>query len=367
MITIINNREGLISIKPIWIELFNADINATPFQSFEYILSAIETIASARGTLHIILIKDETSGLWTAIFPLILSKKGELRFINSDHSDFCAPLIRPEFNHYNLYEEFSRYINGESKIKGILFDNICSSNQLISVLKPHFKLFICVTSDYYSTIPVYRIKNDKDYFDAFRFIKSHGKKKLRSAEKKLVDCDLRIFSESAGDEYPRWEIDKIVCKMISDGVRTTQYFSPNMLLFWQKLYKENIIEILALYQNDEIKSCNLVFVDKKHNEYIKWIMIYTESRWNLVVNILFMKYLYQKESCTINFARGIYDYKLVNFHPDVKPLFRIYISKTKSGHLKNMLKLFFFNSLAITKFPLTLIIKIKGILNRFRK
>lgn len=62
-----------------------------------------------------------------------------------------------------------------------------------------------------------------------------------------------------------------------------------------------------------------------------------DNTWNMKINLMIADYLYNNGGATINFARGIYDYKMVNFHPDVKPLFCLKVSKTKWGHLKNII------------------------------
>ena len=56
-----------------------------------------------------------------------------------------------------------------------------------------------------------------------------------------------------------------------------------------------------------------------------------------------------KNSVKINFGRGVYDYKVQNFKPDIKQLFAVYIYKNRyylniflfTDELKSILKLIY--------------------------
>lgn len=338
MLKIIQTLDELDNFRPAWDALYEADDLATPFQHFEYIRLSLESGTGTSGKPYIIAVKDDASNTWTAVFPFLLDKNGILRFINDTHSDFCSTVIHPAFRHFNLFKEFSEHIFRENGIKGLCLKNLQDSSPLLSVLKPHFRYLVCQDFNYYSTIPIIAKDSDKDEIDAFRFVLAKQRNNLRKMRKRgHSDCSFEILSSNEGNPYPLEEIKALASRMIADGKRVRGYFSDSFMEFWEKLYEKGLLSVAVLKRGDEVLSCNFMFPDKKHKEYIKWLMLYTENQWNMVINILIAEYIYHSEDIEgINFARGIYDYKLTNFHPDVKTLFCLRIAKTRWGHLRNM-------------------------------
>lgn len=338
MIKVLHDRSELAEFKLIWNEIFEKDPNVTPFQKYEYIDAALVYMSHDNFNLYTILIKDDPTNKWIAIFPFVLDKNNKLRFINARHTDFCAPLIIPQHNNYNLYKEISDYILTNKEIEGIALENVAQTSPLLAVFKPYFRYMITHEMNYYSSIPIYASETDSDSIDAFRYVHSKQRKNLRKTKNRIsTECEFRILSASQGDPYPENEISTLINTMLDNGIRAREYFSDKMLSFWRRLYSENVLSIAILTDKTQALSCNFMFYDKKHNEYIKWIMLYKESSWNMAINILIADHIYtDKSHGNINFARGIYDYKLTNFHPDVKPLFCVKIAKTRWGHFKNI-------------------------------
>lgn len=350
MIKVIVNGEELRDFEEVWHGLYAEVPCVTPFQKFEYIRASISFMGTDKYRLHIICIKDDSTNRWVAIFPLCLGRNGILYYINYHHSDFCLPLIHPDFDHYNLYKELSEYFQSNNVIRGIRWDNLLSNSQLLSVLKSHFRYSIVHDINYYSSIPIYATSSDKDFIDAFRYVAAKQRRTLRKTLSKIeTDCEFTILSAQNGDSYPERQISEIVHKMVDDGIRAEEYFSERMLFFWKQLFEDGVLSIAMISRVGEVESCNFMYYDKKNNEYIKWIMLYVESSWNMKINIMIARYIYENGGAAINFARGIYDYKLVNFHPDVKPLFRVMIAKTKWGHFKNIISTAFHYSKPIVK------------------
>lgn len=350
MIKIIRDKDSLLEIRSIWNQIFVKDNEATPFQRFEYIYATLSLEPSIEKSLFILMVKDDPSNQWIAMFPFVLDKKGTLRFINARHTDFCAPLINHDFNDFNLYKEVSDYISGERIIKRMILENIVQYSQLTGVLKPHFRYMITHDMNFYSSIKIYSSVNDKDSMSAFRHVRAKQIKNLRKSKKQTnTNCTFEIYCASNGQAYPQKEVDELVGQMLADGIRVKEYFSDRMLAFWKELYNAGVLSAALLYENGEVKTCNFMYYDDKHNEYIKWLMLYKENSWNMKINIMIADYLYNHGGATINFARGIYDYKLTNFHPDVKPLFCVRIAKTPWGHIKNMLGAAFHYSKPIIK------------------
>ena len=349
MIKVIRDKDALIEIKTIWNRLYELDTTVTPFQKFDYQLSSLALYPNIQ--LYIVLVKNDPTNEWIAVFPFAMDSNHNLCFINARHTDFCAPLIHPDYNHYNLYKELADFIHSDKSIAGLHLDNLIQSSSLLSVLKPHFKYSITHDNNYYSTIPILKLPSDTDSIDSFRFVQAKHRQKLRKTRKNCLAQGgrLEILKKADDRKYPEDEINSLMKIMIADGIRAKEYFSDQMLSYFKALYEANILTIALLYESDELRSCNFIYYDERCREYIKWIMLYKENSWNMVLNIMLVDYIYNHGGGSINFARGIYDYKLSNFHPDVKPLFCVKISKTGWGHFRNILSTAFHFSKPIIK------------------
>lgn len=339
MIKVITNKDSLIEFSSSWGVLYEGCPYSTPFQKFEYIVHSIDFSLGKDDQIYIIAVKMPQANKWVAVFPLYIDAKKTLRFINARHSDFCAPLILPQYDHYNLFVEVSDYIKHDGRIKAIVFENLTVDNPLVGMLKSEFKYIITYDFNDYSTVSIAKASGDVDSVDAFRGVPSKRRGKLRKIKReKNTNCVFEIFSKSHGQVYPQKYIDDLVDHMISSNMRAREYLSDIMLAFWEKLYESGVVDVAILYQNDVVVACSFLLVDEKKREYIEWIILYRDKSWNVSICLQIEEYLYSNEENSIfNFARGIYDYKLVNFHPDVKPLFRVMIAKTKWGHFKNIM------------------------------
>lgn len=339
MIKIITNLEELQKFRDNWNFIYTNTPNSTPFQHFEYLYSSLININKADDNLYIIILWNNIYKQWFAVFPFIKTKKGILKFINVSHSDFCTPLIIPQFNNYNLYEEVAEFLSAQKDIKGLWLENVRPEDSSLSMFKPFFKYSVSYDMNYFSDISIYSTENDRDIIDAFRYVNSTKRKNLRKLMKSMEGIEFKLCNKSDNIPYPAYEINFLIKFMVEKGIRDEEYFSDSMLTFWKDLYENGVLSVALLGDGENIKSCNLIFYNEKRNEYISWIMLYTDRAWNLNINLKIAEYIYNNGMGTINFARGIYDYKLVNFHPDVKPLFCVKIAKTKWGHCKNIVSM----------------------------
>lgn len=338
MVNIIKDREGLLAIKPEWESLYEQLDSATVFQSFGFVEACLDFIEKDKSShLHIITINDAQQKSIIAIFPCVLTSKGVLEFINQRHCDFCMPLVNPIKDHYNFYKELSDYIKSDSAIKGINFQNLPSGTSLLSVLKYHFKYMITNDINFYPVVPISPKETDKHFTDAFITVPSKKRWNLKKTFNQAQEnISFVLVSKSDGAEYPESDINALVDTMVGNGSRTSEYFSKDMLSWWRRMYENSTLSFAIVYENEIPKSCTLVFYDKIKNECVTWIMLYEYSKWNMRSNLLISKYIYGNGEGILNLARGIYDYKVNNFHPDVKPLFCLRVAKTKWGHFKNI-------------------------------
>lgn len=328
MIDIIKTEDQLFQLREQWTELYNSSSTATPFQSFDYVWQSWKCFSNDN-QLYIICVKGDSTNKLEAVIPCAISSNGILRFINDAHIDFCGAIVADGCVWYNLYEGVAKHILENKDIKKAVFMNLMAGDPMLSAFKPFCTTCFVTDCNYYSEIDISSREKDKDFIDAFRNINAKQKKNFRTLLKKNDGkVDFRIHAMAAGDEYPEEAVEYLSNKMMEEGIRVKSYFSDSMLSFWKKLYQAGLLSAAVLRIDGELKSLNFMYYDVKRNEYIKWIMLYVENRFNMLINLYIANYLYEHEGATINFARGIYDYKMVNFHPDVKPLYRLIITKS---------------------------------------
>lgn len=340
MIKLISDIPSLETFRPFWDEIFDSDYYATPFQHYDYINLSLK-LHDNNTRLYIITVIDQPTNKYVAIFPFLLEKNGVLVFINSTHSDFCKPLISPNYNHFPLYQEVAGYINNDKNVKGLSLDNIVADSFLLSGFRPFFKNVICLDVNYYLTVDIVNDNTDKDSVYAIRNISSKKRGLLKKQKNQLFDNGFVFGLKNIrnNDVFPSEDVESLIDFMIAEGTRTKTYFSHKMRDFIYNLYCSGLLSIATLYKDNILMSCAFMFYDNKKTEYIEWVILQRNKSFNMATNLLLIDYLYNNhQNSTINFGRGIYDYKLTNFHPDVKPLFRVMISKNKWGHFKNIIR-----------------------------
>lgn len=333
MIEIITSRESLDSIKCDWEQLFEADSTATPFQRFEYIVASLN-FNENWDNLHILIYRLDSKKV-VAIFPFVL-QKGRLEFINARHTDFCNALIDPAHNNYSLYRSVAEYIKENKKIKTVRLENLLRDSSLIASFKADFPYSIIRDCNFYSSVNIRKKVGDTYFTDGITTLNSNKRGKLKAQFKKFEKNTAFQLCNVSNTPYPEDIINGIIDEMTSSGKRSRDCFDARFMQFCKDLYESGLLSIGILSENGEPKICEINFIDKKRREYITWIIVYVQSHWNSIANIRAFEWCYHNEM-SINFARGIYPYKMTNFHPSVYPLFRVDIAKTKWGHFKNML------------------------------
>lgn len=328
MIKIITKEEDFIALKPVWNNIYDECSYVTPFQSYDYIRLSWDFCKSQATKLYILEVCHTNPSCIIALFPTCLGKKGNLTFVNAPYTDFCDAIISPQHDNYNLYQEVSDFIKKDKNIKYVDFYSLQSNSKLLSSFAPFFGSIYIDNINYYSKLNISPRNSDKDFIDSFTSLKAKGKKNLRKCKEGLDTLfEFKLFSKKNGNLYPEHEIKVLVDYMISNKMRSKDYLSDNLLQFIKGLYASELLTISLSIHKNEVKSCNFIFFDAKNNEYIKWIMIYKNSLWNMSSNLYLANHIYNQGGGIINFARGIYDYKMTNFHPDVYTLYHMCIFK----------------------------------------
>ena len=110
-IEIISSIEGFCNIKTEYIDLFNNSKDATIFQSFEFLVTWLQTFSQTYIEIKIIIIRDNKD-LIIAILPFYIRVKYLIRIcqmIGDNTSDYCHFIIRD--NVTGIYQIITNYLN----------------------------------------------------------------------------------------------------------------------------------------------------------------------------------------------------------------------------------------------------------------
>ena len=153
-----------------------------------------------------------------------------------------------------------------------------------------------------------------------RIIKKHKDKKHE-----LIDCNIL--------DFPISEIETLRDDMIQLGFRDENYLLDNQLLLIEELYNKGKIILSIVKTNNKINAVS--FVIKDSTQYLTWIDMFDNSKMINIFNyISLITVLSSEESVIINFGRGVYGYKMLNFIPQSKDLFSLQIFSSKWQELK---------------------------------
>lgn len=334
MIEIIDSELKLSILSQEWNNLFVLADKVTPFQQFDYVELAWKAFAEPDDSLYIMVVREEE--IVSAIFPCYLDKYKILRFINWKHTDFCDALILPAKDNYELYQEVSSFIKKDKNIRKVVFDNLLPSSPLLANLHPVLRLSLLTEENFFSVLPICKKEGDKDYFDTFRHLKSKKKSKLKDSVKKISqNTEFYLHHISMRASYPKQDIEALSDFMVNSGKRSKDYMDA-INSFAESLYNCGILHIGLLYIDGRLNAYSYMYRDDVRKEYIGWFICYVESKYNSILNLKTIEYLFNADNYSLNFARGIYDFKIMNYHPNVYPLFRLIIPKNIWDSFKSL-------------------------------
>lgn len=312
-----------------WEELYKSS-SATPFQSFTFQYSSWINMVSD-GTLHIIAIIREKDKSAIAVFPTYIDRCGILRFINGRHIDFCSALVLPEFERdYHLYEELADYIKNNSKIKGFELDNLQEDNYLSAILCYFFKGSLVSITNHWSFACVKSNEETLKIDESIAYLNREDRYRIRKLKKKSEVFVCRIFCIST-NKFPKEYLDEIIRFMINVKIRTEAYFSHQFLRVVEDCYNDGVIKLIFTFSNSEPVACNICM--DNNAEYINWLSVYKNNQFTSLNLLQTLDKIHTNGGGTLNFARGIYEYKIRNFKPEIHNLYKISYRKSNCGKI----------------------------------
>ncbi len=318
---VINNISDFKNLEEDWNRLFREKNSYSVFQSFEFnYFSWKYDLSKSRNILSIVVLYDDN--YIKSILPFYIDRRLRLRFINDIHADFCDYLTDIEVDLDLVVKE----LRSNFTIRYFNLINITTNSSILEKKLPNYcKLTL---SSEYSILQLgkgvfpenssqYRSKQKTEFR---RIIKKHKDKKHE-----LIGCNIL--------DFPIDEIENLRGDMIKLGLRDKNYLPAAQLLLIEALYNKEKIILSIVKTNNKINAIS--FVIKDSTQYLTWIDMFDNSKMINIFNyISLITVLSSEESVIINFGRGGYRYKLLNFIPQSKDLFSLQIFSSKWQELK---------------------------------
>lgn len=332
----------MLKIQQKWRELYDLSNDCKVFQSFEWNYEWYSRVYK-NNTLFIIVIFDSENTTPIAICPTMIDSKKCLRFIADKHSDYCNFLIDSKIKSYKYYEvikKIAKAIQLEPAIKNIELKNISQTNRHIGFFSSFldFKKIV-----YQENATSYKNMAPKDnLFKNFDYLSSKQRSELKRLYKKHSNFECKVYDVDT-QEFPRGKIEEIVKEMVLNDTRDTNFLNETLLDIIESLYNKGTIIISSLTdRNNETYAMNFIMESRGESVYLFWLDIYRNVPYiNLSSYLYFIEWLTlnRKYPFTIDFGRGLYDYKVKNFIPEIKLQFSLFHAKNSIDFIRYLVKL----------------------------
>jgi len=328
MIKVYYTAEEMESLKGPWTELYSECENVTPYQSYGYNIAALPLLS---GNLHII--TWIRKNIMMAIFPFYVDSSKTLRFINDRHTDFCGPLVRKEaYGDFHMCEELAEHIKETKEIKKAKLENM-RYDLFQTSLQFQLKGSFLFSYSRYSFFNVPKVGVAKSAIDSLAQLDKKEKYRLKNIASKMDKAlaEWKNYDSAAGEAWPEELIATLTDSMVKAGIRKQKYFSPAYLEFVKNVYDSGLLMISSTYLEGQPVSCNLYL--KNGKEMIDWMAFYVQPSYNAWNLLQFLSWFHENGGGILNFARGIYMYKMHNYRPALGSLDRLRYSKSFFGRI----------------------------------
>jgi len=346
MIKIVTTTEEIEALRESWQELYCNAHNMTPFQSVDYVLSAVQTVSHKKETIHIVCYYRQKDNSLRAIFPWYIDKKKTLRFINDIHTDFCNAIVHKEsVGDYHLWEDVSEYIKNNPAIKRVRLDNVMPDSYLLAYFRYFLRPSIVFCNNAYSILNIDKRQPDQNFLYTIQLPNSTERNRLKKICNKMDDTEFEAYKLPLS--YPKEIIDNLMAQMVQSKIRIEIYFSQIRNVV-ESLYAAGLLLVCVTVKNGQPLSANLFLKEELSNEYYNWLVLYTDKQYNLW-NVLQIIELISAESGKLNFCRGTYEYKMRNFRPQLHNLYTLRYSKHVLACVVDIIDVCWFNTKKLVK------------------
>ena len=311
------------------------DSNCTPFQSFDYNYISWNRFSQTDYSLFVILYYQNQEKALSAIFPFCIDSKNCLRFINEDHSDFQTAIVKELVKaDLKMYEEVYEFIKKQPNIQRICLNHLRHDDLLLHYFGHVSSYARLYGTESYSYLPISNQGKEGSFIDTLRHLTAKERNRLKNIEKKAMDLSFKILSAD-NDGYPEKEVNELVQIMIKNGIRSTAYFTDNLLRFIKDLYQAGVLKIGMIYRG-ELGSISFYY-QCNNGMCIQWIIVYSDKTYNLQAKLKIINSVYESGGGIFNFGRGTYAYKIQHFRPIIQNLFCVDIPFRRKARMMLML------------------------------
>jgi hypothetical protein len=339
MIKVIKNINELEEIREYWNVLYEEDDNCTPFQSFAYNYISWKRFHQDY-SLFVILFYQNQEKAPCAIFPFCVDSKNCLRFINEDHSDFQTVITKKSAKvDLKMYEEVYGFIKSQPNIQRVCLNHLRHDDLLLHYLGHVSSYARLYGTESYSYLPISPNQEEGGSFiDSLHHLTAKERNRLKNIEKKASDLSFKIISIES-DDYPEKEVGELVQIMIDKGIRSSAYFTDNLLGFIKDLYQAGVLKIGMIFQGQDLGSISFYY-QCQNGMCIQWIIVYSDKAYNLQAKLKIINSVYEGGGGIFNFGRGTYAYKIQHFRPIIQNLFCVDIPFRRRARLRLMFQSF---------------------------
>lgn len=335
---IIDSKEEFLEFKDIWNNFYLKN-SFNVFASFDWNYHWYTTDYYNNRPFIIVFYQSSFKDI-KGVFPLMIDKKGVLRFIADTHSDFSNFLLKINTNIElkDIFKIFSNIIESDNEIKAIEFSNL--NQDLIWIAE------LLNTQDYKKLIyqknaySYIKIDYEKKLFDSFAKLNSKQRNKLKKDY--LINSKYNSKFYDNNENFPTDKVLLIVQDMIERGDRDKNYLNSNLLHLIEQMFNVGLLKVHEIYDDSETVAIQFILI--QDNEYIFWIDLYKDIHLiNIYAYIKFIDMLIENSDLRkdyINFGRGLYDYKTVKFQPIKKIQLTYYYAKSNFTFVKKLFSMF---------------------------
>lgn len=298
-IKVLNTDRQLLNIKDDWNALYEEG-SYSVFQSFDFCYES-----SIGKSIFIICLIDGIKII--EIWPCeIINRK--LRFINDTHADFCDIITSSKSS-----DAIANYLKEINLHGSLRFKNIKSCSFVKSKLSM-FDFYYLSNSISYSVL---HLDKTIAFPSNFHHFVNRQKRRLKRILNKYSG-NLILYNTS-NSKFPISDIIKLKDKMIFLKYRNTNFLDKSFLRLSESLFNSGKLIVSKLVLDNEVVALSLLF--KSGNNYSFWVDMYNDLKMiNIYHNTLFIKNMTQSSNASFNFGRGVYNYKIQNFSPEILPL-----------------------------------------------
>lgn len=332
-IRIINHIDDFILLEESWNNLFDLR-KSSIFQSFYFNYSSWKYLISKDKSRKLSILTIYQNQILIGIFPFYIDRR-LIRFINDKHADFCDILLVE-----NVVLDLSKILQKIIKkynVKSLQLINLKENSLFFQQINSNFKFQRRYITTQYSFIKLQR----GNFPNNSKNLLSKQKYEIKKILKK-TNAQHQILSNYNKDKFPLFEIQNLRDTMISNELRGKDFLDNDFLFLLERMFLKDLIDISIV--KNHLDALAISFIAKNDNDFMFWVDIFDNTkRINLYNYSRYMMSLSKNSVIEMNFGRGLYKYKMINFHPDIADLFALDIFFNRFSFSSYRIKDFLFS------------------------